>query len=620
MASKVFWRSPTAEGSGVQLIELNEGQLGVTEAGAKVLKSQKKNRNINLMFIFGNARSGKSYMMNCLAGQPGLFRVINSSAPCTKGVDISSVIIPHEAMGNHVRSYSKEPVPNVDDLDVGFVDVEGQGDQDGTHDTMLALPLLVTSKVVLFNHKGAPTVNDMLVKLGVLARAADFIDLEDEDQKADEKKPLSRATSLHTAGKKFGHLHVLFRDFSFEGTKEDVLEQLIGKESTKHLTKSGPGGSNDPLKAAKERNDIRELLNENFQSVNVWLFKQPANADQLREHKELPENLIDPEFGVTVKELLAVITQQLASPTKFNGNNLTGTRVQSLLKQVATQINTGGAVNVPSVFRAMEKETVLRTAEAVYEEFKKELDKIKTRLPVSPKELNQVLLGVMADMFKKFEDELRDCVLDQEKNAARITLEGRANVAIVEMERENKEAVGLKCKKVVQAKFAEMRATFEKWCKSHIPVRDLSEMDKEFAQEKEGTVAAIHIELRGLEGVTSTQDFEMLMIDCTMGLQELLQLKTIQNEAANKDAAILQLREAAVRQQEELIGQNKKLQDFVASEKAQTQEMEKQLALLKAERDEEVSRQKERETKLQEQERELDELRKKQNAGCCAIS
>ena len=29
----------------------------------------------------------------------------------------------------------------------------------------------------LFNHKGAPTVTDMLSKLGVLARAADYVDL-----------------------------------------------------------------------------------------------------------------------------------------------------------------------------------------------------------------------------------------------------------------------------------------------------------------------------------------------------------------------------------------------------------------------------------------------------------
>jgi hypothetical protein len=36
---------------------------------------------------------------------------------------------------------------------IGFVDVEGQGAEDGTYDTILALPLLLVSKVVLFNHK-----------------------------------------------------------------------------------------------------------------------------------------------------------------------------------------------------------------------------------------------------------------------------------------------------------------------------------------------------------------------------------------------------------------------------------------------------------------------------------
>jgi hypothetical protein len=36
----------------------------------------------------------------------------------------------------------------------------------------------------------------------------------------------------------------------------------------------------DPHKAAKERNDIREMLLNNFSSISVWLFKQARARTQ----------------------------------------------------------------------------------------------------------------------------------------------------------------------------------------------------------------------------------------------------------------------------------------------------------------------------------------------------
>ncbi len=42
--------------------------------------------------------------MNCLSGTPGLFTVMNSSAPCTKGVDLASTILPLSAFTAHADS------------------------------------------------------------------------------------------------------------------------------------------------------------------------------------------------------------------------------------------------------------------------------------------------------------------------------------------------------------------------------------------------------------------------------------------------------------------------------------------------------------------------------------
>lgn len=145
---------------GHQLLSLEQGHLALSVGGEEVLAKQDPNRHLNLCFIFGNARSGKSFMMNCLSGRQGIFQVLNTAEPCTKGVDISSYLMEHSHLAKHTKQATVENNPLL-----GFVDVEGQGAEDNSYDTMLALPLLLTSKVCLFNHKGAPTVTDMLVRI-----------------------------------------------------------------------------------------------------------------------------------------------------------------------------------------------------------------------------------------------------------------------------------------------------------------------------------------------------------------------------------------------------------------------------------------------------------------------
>lgn len=57
-----------------QLIDFEKGKLTLSQEGTKILTSLDKHANVNVVFVFGNARSGKSFMMNALTGVPGLFK------------------------------------------------------------------------------------------------------------------------------------------------------------------------------------------------------------------------------------------------------------------------------------------------------------------------------------------------------------------------------------------------------------------------------------------------------------------------------------------------------------------------------------------------------------------
>jgi hypothetical protein len=139
---------------------------------------------LNLVMIFGPARQGKSFLMNLLAGKEDLFEQSAKVEPCTCGVDLANFFPTIEELGENragkaekeVWSWwpwwpilgSRETDGAANDVDftpqelamqaqkprAGFVDVEGQGDRDETYDSLLAMPILLCSQVVIFNWMG----------------------------------------------------------------------------------------------------------------------------------------------------------------------------------------------------------------------------------------------------------------------------------------------------------------------------------------------------------------------------------------------------------------------------------------------------------------------------------
>ena len=86
-----------------------------------------------------------------LSAHENLFQVSNSHTPCTLGVDICSHVMPLSAFES---LDSDEDIPlkvDPNEMVVGFVDAEGQGDRDVSYDARLACPVLLTSKCVIFN-------------------------------------------------------------------------------------------------------------------------------------------------------------------------------------------------------------------------------------------------------------------------------------------------------------------------------------------------------------------------------------------------------------------------------------------------------------------------------------
>lgn len=198
----------------------------------------------NLISVFGAARQGKSFLMNCLAGETELFKISNLRESCTQGLDISQNLM---SLSDFSSLYGGKPVPGKRGVHVGLVDAEGQGDRDVTYDTNLICPVLLVSKCVIFNWKDSMQKDKILNQLGILHRAAINVVAEDEEA----------AAAAEEDHKLFGHLHLVFRDWQYEGSDEKSVFNDIFKDERSAET------------AAAVRNQIRRSIRENFESITV---------------------------------------------------------------------------------------------------------------------------------------------------------------------------------------------------------------------------------------------------------------------------------------------------------------------------------------------------------------
>ncbi|KAH7481889.1 hypothetical protein KRP22_011148 [Phytophthora ramorum] len=277
---------------------------------------------INLISIFGAARQGKSFLMNLLADQQDLFKISNLREPCTQGVDLSGHFVPLSQFSgfNGCPPITPKASRNVH---VGFVDAEGQGDRDITYDSRLVSPVLLSSKVVIFNWKDSLQADRMLNLLAVLARAAQGIELAD---------------GANT--KVFGHLHLVFRDWSFvDSTPEEVYRDLFQKEK----------GRSDEVNV---RNLARVNLVEAFESINIWLFPAPvANTANLRDKIRFDQ--LQKPFQDKLRELRKCLSSQLQHPMKFYQRPLTAKYLAQIMPALVDTLNSDQVIMPESIYSSM---------------------------------------------------------------------------------------------------------------------------------------------------------------------------------------------------------------------------------------------------------------------------
>eukprot|EP01046_Picozoa_sp_COSAG06_P002368 COSAG06_NODE_83_length_25105_cov_69.740913_11_plen_310_part_00 len=122
--------------------------------------------SVNLITIFGAARTGKSTLMSLLCGEQGLFRSSAGGESFTQGIMIANFFTSLEAFSSQDggECVSPDSSGGEDGLVVGFVDAEGQGDKGMKYDLKLMSAPVLLSPIVIFNWKGGMQKHEILVR------------------------------------------------------------------------------------------------------------------------------------------------------------------------------------------------------------------------------------------------------------------------------------------------------------------------------------------------------------------------------------------------------------------------------------------------------------------------
>ena len=330
-------------------LSMKKDDLQVNPKATKFLSSL-GDQPLHLVSVFGAARQGKSFLMNALSGMDGVFKVSNALEPCTQGIDVSTSTLSLEkfravggggapAAGGGLLSWlpgwgpaaPPEAASGGDDL-VGFCDAEGQGDRDVRYDARLVCPALLASRCVIFNWKDSLQKDRILNQLGVMVRAAEGV--------ADSG-----------SGPVFGHLHVVFRDWTFE---DDDAAKV--KASIFGLEAGGKRGAASP--DAVQRDEIRRALEKAFASVDVHLFPPPVdNISQLVKKGGVRRDELAPAFVDRLDGLRSAIVRQLAcrSDTALLRADAPASarRLGAVVPELAAALNADDAVLPRSAYAAI---------------------------------------------------------------------------------------------------------------------------------------------------------------------------------------------------------------------------------------------------------------------------
>ncbi|XP_058514918.1 guanylate-binding protein 1 [Ochotona princeps] len=295
----------------VCLIENINGQLMVNQEALKILSTIKE--PVVVVAIVGLYRTGKSYLMNKLAGKKKGFSLGSTVQSHTKGIWMWCV-----------------PHPKKSDRTLVLLDTEGLGDVekgDNQNDSWIFALAILLSSTIVYNSMG--TINQQAMdQLHYVTELTERIRSKSSPE-ASEVEDSADFVSF------FPDFVWTLRDFSLD---LEVDGQVVTADQYLENSLKLKHGTGEKI---KNFNLPRFCIRTFFPKKKCFVFDRPTHRKRLGQLETLHDDELDPEFVKQVTEFCSYIFDYSKIKTLSGGIKIDGPRLENLVLTYVNAISSG---------------------------------------------------------------------------------------------------------------------------------------------------------------------------------------------------------------------------------------------------------------------------------------
>uniref|UniRef100_A0A673LVJ5 Guanylate-binding protein 1-like n=1 Tax=Sinocyclocheilus rhinocerous TaxID=307959 RepID=A0A673LVJ5_9TELE len=319
------------------------------------------NEPVVVVSVVGLYRTGKSYLMNRLAGQQSGFALGSTIESKTKGIWMWCVTHPYKEGHTLV-----------------LLDTEGLGDVkkgDEKHDTWIFCLSVLLSSTLVYNSLGVID-NTALEKLHYITELTENIRVKAEvGQHEEESADFMRV---------FPSFVWAVRDFTLElkmGNKQITSDEYLESALT---LKSGSSPQTE------QYNLPRRCLRHFFAVRKCFVFPRPASSTTCpKRMEELTEKELDSEFLEQANTFCHYIFDSADPKTVTGGRTITGTALGNLAEVYVEAIRSGKVPCLENAVVSLAKIQNVRAVEQALQFYMTEMLSM-AQLPMRPEELSDI--------------------------------------------------------------------------------------------------------------------------------------------------------------------------------------------------------------------------------------
>ncbi|XP_078188504.1 guanylate-binding protein 1 [Callithrix jacchus] len=563
MESKILMTGPMC------LIENTSGRLMTNPEALKILSAI--TQPVVVVAIVGLYRTGKSYLMNKLAGKKKGFSLGSTVQSHTKGIWMWCV------------SHPKKP-----DHILVLLDTEGLGDVekgDNQNDSWIFALAILLSSTFVYNSMG--TINQQAMdQLHYVTELTDRIrsksSPDENDYEVDESADFVSF---------FPDFVWTLRDFSLD--LEANGQPITADEYLEYSLKLKPGTSQKD----KNFNLPRLCIRKFFPKKKCFVFDRPVHRKKLTQLEKLHDEELDSEFVLQVANFCSYIFTHSKTKILSGGIKVNGPRLESLVLTYVSAISSGDLPCIENAVLALaqiENSAAVQKAIAHYDQQMGQ----KVQLPM---ETLQELLDLHRDSEREaIEVFIRSSFKDVD-HLFQKELAAQLDKKRDDFCEQNRKASSDRCSALLQDIFSPLEEEVKEGIYSkpggyRLFIHKLQDLKKKFYEEPNKGIQAEEMLQMYLQSKESMTD-AILQTDQTLTTKEKeIEVERVKAESAQASAKML---EEMQRKNEQMMEQKER--SYQEHVKQLTEKMERDRAQLLQEQETTLA------LKLQEQERLLKE-------------